>query len=152
MTTSNRQEKVDLGSFEGAPVLSTTIKIKKAGDGLSKAMDVDPVLLHTGQKVYVVLETEVGPIAFPPIKDTEGVARVHDLIAQRATFIDKQAVAAALDAQERRIEEAQGIQRLPIDGDGDGPEEGEEPVALGSAIDEALATADASEEGDDGEA
>lgn len=107
-----------LGDFEGRTILSTTIQITNAGDGLSQAMKVDPIILHHGEKRFVVLEVDVDKIRFDPIKDTQGVARVHVLKASTATFIDGAAVEEALDAQREKIdrarERAEGIARLPL--------------------------------------
>lgn len=105
---------------DGHPVLSTTIKITKAGDGLSKAVKVDPVELHHGEIVMIALECEVGPIAYDPIKDTNGLMRVHTLKTLSATIVDEDTVAKALQAQRERIEAAAGVFRLDF-GDGDGP-------------------------------
>ncbi len=88
MTTN--QTKISLGSFDKKPVLATGIRITNAGDGLSKALQVDPKVMHHNEKIYVVLETEVTNVAFPPVKDTDGVQRLHTL-------------RAGLDAQEERI-------------------------------------------------
>ena len=68
--------KAGLGKHEGADVLTSTIAVKGAGDGLSKAMDLEPTVLHRGDKVFVVLECEVGTISFPPIKDTDGISKL----------------------------------------------------------------------------
>lgn len=93
----------DLGTFEGAQVLNTTIAITNAGDGLSAAMQVDPVLLHLGDTVYVVLECEVGKIRFDPIKNTEAVGRIQVLRAGTATIIEADAVREAITTQAERI-------------------------------------------------
>jgi len=104
-------------------VLSTTVAIRKAGDGLSAAVKVDPVELHHGETVYVVLETTVEKIRHDPVKDTDGLQRVHLLVTEAATIVDAGLVAEYLDKQKVRIEEAAGIARLPfandIDPDGD---------------------------------
>lgn len=106
----------DLGAFDGQQVLGTTIAVTNAGDGLSKAMRVDPQLLHLDQTVYVVLECTVGSIKFSPAgPDVSGVVRVHTLRAGAATLVDKDLVDQHLRDQERRIEEAAGVQRLPGD-------------------------------------
>lgn len=110
---------VDLGTFEGRDVLNSSIAIRKAGDGLSQALKLDPVVLHQGQKVYVVLECVVGPIAFKPIDDTDCVARVQDLIAGVATIMDDVVVSEAIDRQRERLDRAadlaKGQGRLPTD-------------------------------------
>lgn len=115
-----------LTAFEGRDVLSSTVAIRNAGDGLSKAMSVDPVELHQDQIVYVVIECEVEKIRFDRVPKTEGLERVHMLKAGRATLIDKSVVDAELDAQQRRIDDAaaaakagaiEGDQPIPFEGD-----------------------------------
>lgn len=99
---TDTMEKVDLGDFEGRIVTKATIAVRKAGDGLSQAMKVDPVLLHQGDTVYVVLECTVGKVLFDPYDD--GVcARVQNLVAGTATIIGADAVKTAIDAQRERI-------------------------------------------------
>jgi len=110
-------EPVHLSRFEGMEVLSTTAAIRKAGDGLSAAVKVDPVELHHGETVYVVLETTVEKIRHDPVKDTDGLQRVHLLVTNAATIVDAGLVADYLEQQKERIEKAAGIARLPF-GDG----------------------------------
>lgn len=113
MTTT----KSELGKFEGDEILNVGIRIRNAGDGLSKAMKIEPKVLHRGDTCLVVLECTVGPITFEPVKDTEGVARVQVLTAGTATFVDDDVVRKAItdqaDRNERAKEEEAGVQRLP---------------------------------------
>ena len=111
---SKKQSK--LGVFDGKSVLATSIKITNAGDGLSKAMAVDPQLMSLHQKIYVVLECEVSRVQFQDIKDVDGVVRIHTLKAGTATVVDQDMVQDVLDAQIARLEEAAGISKLPFDG------------------------------------
>lgn len=111
-----------LGTFDGMQVLNTGIRITNAGDGLSAALQVDPKIMHHGEKIYVVLETEVVNVAFPPIKDTDGVTRLHTLRAGRATIVDADMVADVLEAQQHRIDAAAGKHQLPFGSDEDGDE------------------------------
>lgn len=121
-----------LTPFEGRDVIQATIRVTKAGDGLSKALGVDPQEFHHGQRVTVVLDTIVGGIDHLPIKDTDCLNRRHTLEAEAATIIDRDLVSAALDSQAERIqlakEASQGVQRLDLTGDpaeGDGAGEGD---------------------------
>jgi hypothetical protein len=107
--------KKKLTAFEGEDVLGTTIKITNAGDGLSKAMSIDNEELHRKQIVHVILECEVTKVTFQELKDADGAMRVHVLKAGRATMIDGKLVEEALDEQDKKLEEAAGIQRLPLD-------------------------------------
>ena len=114
----------DLTPFEGREVSAATVAIPNAGGGLRKALEVDPVELHQGDRVTIVLDCEVDKIRFDPVKDDDSLERLHVLKAVRATFIDSDVVRDALDAQQRRIEEAEGVQQLDLDGQGD---EGTDP-------------------------
>lgn len=118
MEAMTQPQKVsDLGSFEGRDVLQATVAVTNAGDGLSKALGVDPDQLALGEAVYVVLECEVAKITHSPIKDTHGVTRIHTLRAGSATLVDEELVRQHLDEQQRRIEESQGVHRLGFAGD-----------------------------------
>lgn len=108
-----------LGTFDDQPVLATGIRITNAGDGLSAALQVDPRIMHHGEKIYVVLETEVSNVAFPPLKDVAGVTRLHTLKAGAATIVDADMVRDVLDAQAVRLERAKGVVRLPYGADED---------------------------------
>lgn len=115
-----------LADFEGVQVLRTQVAITNAGDGLSKAMAVDPLELHLGRTVHVVLECIVQKVQHVPTNaddPAEGVARVHVLKAGRASLVDGDAVRDVLDSQADRIlrakEAAAGIQRLSIEADED---------------------------------
>lgn len=106
----------DLGEFEGRIVTKTTIKIRKAGDGLSTALKTEPKLLHQGDTVHVVLECVVGPITMDPYDD--GVcARVQDLLTNVATLIDTDVVRDAIEQQREKntvaVELEKGVHRLP---------------------------------------
>lgn len=107
-----------LGSFDGKQVLKTTIAVTNAGDGLSEALKVEPQLLHLDGIVYVVLACRVDKIRFEPIKDVDGVSRVHVLKAGAATLVDEDLVKEHLTAQAERIlqakEKAAGIERIPF--------------------------------------
>lgn len=113
--------KAKLHRFEGREVIGTRIAITRAGDGLSKALAIEPEELTLGQKVYVVLECTVTKIAYEPVGDTDSLTRVQTLQAGAATTVDHDLVAEVLDDQQRRIEQAQGIERLDFEeGDTDG--------------------------------
>jgi hypothetical protein len=138
MTAHSPTEAEEVGaaldSFEDRDVVAASVRIKKAGDGLSAAMHFAPVALHIGDTVFVVLECTVGPVSLRPIKDTNVLERVHDLIAGNATYVDEDLVRKHLDEQAARLAAARekalaekGILRLPFAtvGDEDGGDEDE---------------------------
>lgn len=115
-----------LSKFDGREVIATTIKITKAGDGLSQALAIDPVEMHHGERRYVVLEANVGKVEFVPSKDDpDCLIRVHTLVAGTTTMVDEELVKAVIELQRTKLNEAKGIRALPFDGD-DGAEPGTE--------------------------
>jgi hypothetical protein len=126
----------NLSPYKDHDVVSATVSIRRTGDGLSKAMNVDPVELPLGSKVHVVLECEVEKHRYEPLdKDHPSILQlVNMLVAGRATIVDGDIVAKYLDEQQKRIEQAEGVQRLP----GMDDEDGDEPSPLGDAMDEAV--------------
>lgn len=100
-------------------VINTSVAVKNAGDGLSKALAAAPMNLESGDRGFIALEYEVGAIHFVPVKDAPGCfTRKADLNAETVTFIDGQAVEDAIERQKIAIEEHQGVHRLPLE-DGD---------------------------------
>lgn len=106
-------DKFTLAPYDGKDVLGQSIKITNAGDGLSSALAVEPREFHIGDKVYVVLETEVAALGpYKPVKDTDALRMEVTLRAGAATIVERSLVAGMLDEQRRLIEEAAGVQRL----------------------------------------
>ena len=64
--------------------------------------------------MYVVLECEVAKIRMDPVKDTDGLRRIHFFRAGVATIVDESIVSEQLETQRRKIEEAAGVSRLEL--------------------------------------
>lgn len=92
-----------LDPFEGQPVLSVGMEIPGAAGGLRESMKLDPVQLHKGQRVYVVMETTVDKIRFDPVKDSDGWKRVHVLAAEQGMIVDESLVREHLDGLKARV-------------------------------------------------
>jgi hypothetical protein len=114
--------------FEGHDVIKSGIEMPGAGGGLNKALSVDELEKHHGDRFVVAVEVEVVKVRHDTIKDTQALQRVHVLRVDNATIIESDVVAEALDAQRVKVEEAKGITRLPYE-DTDAPdiEDGAEP-------------------------
>lgn len=108
-----------LRKFEGLEVLGTAIAITGAGDGLSKALAIEPRELRTNETVFVVIECNVGAVAFVPVKDSNGVQRKHTLKAGTATIVDKALVEDALREQQDKIDAEEAKRKLDFSGDDD---------------------------------
>lgn len=108
----------ELSSFEGVDVIHAKIEIPDAAGGLREAMAVEPVELHHGDEVHVVLHCRVKKVRFDPAaKDnTDELTRVHVFETLDAAFIESDAVAdhvrANVDRVRKLVEEQKGIQRL----------------------------------------
>ncbi len=99
----------DLGEYNGRPIVGTGIIIRNTGDGLSKAMTVDPRDLTIGDQVYVLLEATCVDMHYP-VEDPKypaigGVRRIPVLSAGTATFIDEADASAAIQRQKERERE-----------------------------------------------
>lgn len=114
--------KSKLKPFEGTDVSEATIKVTNAGDGLSKALEVEPEAYHEGDRIYVVLETKVAKVTFEPIPDNGTLRRVHTLRAGAGTVVDGELVRDMIQAQKAKIAEAQGVHELDLDGEKEGDE------------------------------
>ncbi|MCA1570158.1 MAG: hypothetical protein LC798_07520, partial [Chloroflexi bacterium] len=78
-------------------------------------------------KGYVVLRYHVKRHEHEPIADTDVMELKQVLVAESATLIDSDVVVEAIEEQEERIrlarEEAKGIQRLPVEANGQAEED-----------------------------
>lgn len=109
-----------LRKFEGRPVIGTGVAIKGAGDGLSKALAIEPEELTIGETVYVVMECTVTKISHAAVKDTDHLMRTQDLKANTVAIADKELVHDLLAAQQAKIDEAEGKKGLDFtEGDDD---------------------------------
>lgn len=64
-----------LPTFEGSPVTGSAVRITKAGDGLSEALDVLPSAMHLGEEVCYVLRGTIAQVNHRTIQGK--VTRVH---------------------------------------------------------------------------
>lgn len=112
------QAKTALGDFEGKTITGAALILQNAGDGLSQAMEIEPVVIHHGELVYLVIEAECTKVRYDNVKDDdEALTRVHILRAGVSTIVDAALVHDVLEAQRVAIEKAKGVERLPFDGD-----------------------------------
>lgn len=96
-----------LNAFEGKQTVGCAVVIKKAGDGLSDALKVDPVELHVNERVFYVLEGEVDQVAFRRLNPASNeVTRVHGIATIRITQVDGADVKAYLDDAEQHLRRA----------------------------------------------
>lgn len=97
----------NLTRYKGVDVSSSTVSIRNTGDGLSHAMEVDPIELPVGSTVHVVLECEVEKHRHEPATrgQYDELTLVNMLVAGRATIVDAALVQAHLDKQAERIKQ-----------------------------------------------
>lgn len=117
-----------LPPVDGIPTVEAVVKILGAGDGLSKALELEPVPRHVGHKHSYVLSTiveEVGHKGITPANNalrqisrerTIGITEVPNSAIQ--SFLDEAQQRIAMAERERAEAEA-GSVSLPI-----GPPEG----------------------------
>jgi hypothetical protein len=105
--------------YDGREVLLTTVKVVRAGDGLSESLATDMRTLHMGQEVDVLLRCRVVQHNIKPYdKDNlDGPLQVAFVLAagKRATFPEADDVQHLFDAQQKRADAAKGTPQLPMD-------------------------------------
>ena len=129
---TDRKDPYLMEPFEGIPVVSSGFTMPGASGGLNKALTVNNLELHKDDEGVFAVSWKVKQINFPGVKDTDGVQRVHVLDITGVAVIDGDVVAEALEAQRLRVEEAQGLLRLPP-GDVDVYADDDEPDDPGDA-------------------
>lgn len=96
----------DLGTYDGRDILGMSLIMRKTGDGLSKAVKVEPRKIKVGDKVYVIYEAECVDVHHPAEKRHDpgfgGVYEVPVLDAGVATIVDADVVLGMIDAQAER--------------------------------------------------
>lgn len=116
-----------LGKFERRPVRKSSIKITRAGDGLSEALKFEPVALHVDDEVYFVLRGKVSKVQFGKVSaDDDDLARVHTIDTIEITSVEKGDVEEFLKAADARLAQRRLAESLAdgtgsmLEGDGDG--------------------------------
>lgn len=101
-----------LPSFEGNAVKKAAVRITRAGDGLSAALEVEPRAYQIGEEVSFVLRGTVTQINHQQ-KDEDGpIVRTHTVTASGITEIEpelaEKLLAAAAEELERKKAERAG--------------------------------------------
>ena len=96
----------ELGNFEGRPIIATRMTVTNTGEGLTDAMTIDPMVLHHGDEVFLLMKGVVSDIRMPEVKGTEAVARHHVIRAVEATIVDEVLAEPVLAVQRQRLRDA----------------------------------------------
>jgi len=134
----------NLGLFEGSPVTTAKVKVTSAGDGLSKAMVVEPVAYKKGDRVVIVLDCVVRRVEFEDGDMNGDVCRVHVFKAGQAIVIDRQLVAEMLAEQAERIRQAEDFAKGNLTLEGTVPTLPDTPTDAPASIAKARAAKKAS--------
>lgn len=114
MTAKARQPT--LPSFETNAVRRASIKLTRAGDGLSPALEVEPKALQIGEEITYVLRARVSQVAHVQREEDDPITRVHTLVVTGITEIDPEiahkALTAAAEEIDRKRAEQEGQTRI----------------------------------------
>lgn len=117
---------IELGEFEGKPIRQTRIEIRDTGHGLSTALKIDPVVVHSGSKAFVVMEIVGEKHRFDPMDEGDAWCRVNLTKAETCTVVDEELVIELIEKQREKnialeIQEAEekerekGVSRLDLE-------------------------------------
>lgn len=101
-----------LPKFEGKQVIASRIAIVGCGDGLSDALDIEPIALKSGETGFAVLSWKVRDVDHTPIKKGEDsvLARKHVLTTESVMIVseddDQASLKIMLAANADRIQRA----------------------------------------------
>lgn len=108
-------EKIEaLPEFEGLPTIAVSLEVRGIDGGFNDGMTIDPVVLHKGDKVFLLVEGTVAGINHKPIEEANAWRRAHVVRVDAGTLVGREFAEAHLDEQAKRIEEAKGLARLPF--------------------------------------
>lgn len=102
-----------LGTYKGREIVGAAMALRNAGDGLSEAMQLEPVDLEIGQRVHIVIEAVVDQHKLvPAIKgDLHGPLQVvAGLKAEAAKIVENPTVAKLLDKHKAALNKAKEIE------------------------------------------
>lgn len=109
-----------LPSFENNPVAKATVRITKAGDGLSESMKLDPQPLHYGEEVFFVLRGRVRQINHRPLSTDDGdfMVRQHTVEAEEIVLVAPDQVEQFFVSERTRLKrlQDQAEARAPLPG------------------------------------
>lgn len=119
-----------LPKFEKRTVRKAALTVAKTGNGLDEALGFEPIALNVGDEIYLVVKASVYDIHHRAENrkkpDQDDLIRVHAADAVEVAMISFEEAEPLLRAADARLaehrlaaslaeEEAQGIQRLPVE-------------------------------------
>lgn len=112
-------EQPTLPSFEDLKVNGSRVRITKAGDGLSDALDVRPVAMHIGEVTHYVVRTVVRQVNHREDPRTNAILRIHTVEVLAISEIDSDIADKAIKLNAEQVErlraEQAGQQMMEIE-------------------------------------
>lgn len=108
-----------LPDFESCEVDRSSIKVTKAGDGLSEPLALDPQALAHGEEIYLVIRGKVTQVIHKPSSREEPdiLTRVHVVEARDVALVAPDEVEGLLQRERQRVDKlkaaAEGVMPLP---------------------------------------
>ena len=110
-----------LGEYKGLPITGTSVIVNKLGDGLSKAVDVEPIVPDVGEDVYIACRVRKTKDRYDVVRDDNGNAIAYVLVqvfdSTGAMFTDAKLARAGIAKMQERIKklEAERKGQLELD-------------------------------------
>jgi hypothetical protein len=96
-----------LGDYKGLPITGTSVVVNKLGDGLSKAVDVEPLVPDVGEDVYIACRVRKTKDRYDVVRDDSGNAVSYTLVqifdSTGAMFTDAKLARAGIQKMQERI-------------------------------------------------
>ena len=107
-----------LGTYEDRPILSSSIIVNKLGDGLSKAVDVEPIVVNMGEFAFLAVKVRPTKHRYDAIRDEQNKIVGYELVqifdSVGAAFTDAKMSAKAIEIMANKIAEEQARRKSQL--------------------------------------
>jgi hypothetical protein len=104
-----------LGSHLDLPIKKTAIIVNQLGAGLSKAVEIDPIVIDAGEYAFLAVKVKKVKDRYDYIEDddgaTDGCVLVQIFNAVGATFADEKLIGAAVHKMMGKVKEAEALRK-----------------------------------------
>lgn len=95
-----------LGEYRGKPITAVTIAVQNVGDGLSKALEIDPVIIEVGDSIRMLIDGVVKRHDYELIEKADSYEIKLVIKGGTAMLLDDAGSAKKLRVQADRIAKA----------------------------------------------
>jgi hypothetical protein len=105
----------ELGKYKGKKITKTSIVVNKLGDGLSKAVDIEPIIIDANDVAYLAVRVRKTKDRYDAIRGDDGKVTGYELVqvfdSIGATFTDGKLVVDHIQSVVDRIAAEEALRK-----------------------------------------